>query len=359
MALESRETRVGPMQGSLESSGLEARISIAKHVRSGGWPSQEMFELRAVLPSSMQEPRRFTPPTRTYAVAIASALIFGQHPMTSGLSGTTGPLVFPTRGLFPPAIIAHALYYYTLPDALVVDPMAGGGTTLDVCQSMGRRCLAYDLQPTRPEISSHDIRHGFPAEAAGCDLIFCDPPYHTMLARQYSSDSIASAPFSEWITFLHDFARDAFATLAPGGYFALLLAAQTEKDLPAWIWLSRSRVFWLFSRSARGFLTRAPYQLSDGGSVHASARTPSPSGRTLTWASSRSLGLAQTISNQGDQSAEYSEYARACDCESARIAHRYLRDWREDQSIDAFDGYRSEVASIYQLVFQGSPHASS
>ena len=103
----------------------------------------------------------------------------------------------PHAGSIPPAIIAHALYYYTLPDALVVDPMAGGGTTLDVCQSMGRRCLAYDLQPTRPEVSLHDIRRGFPAEAANCDLIFCDPPYHTMLARRYSRDSVAAVPFSE------------------------------------------------------------------------------------------------------------------------------------------------------------------
>ena len=33
--------------------------------------------------------------------------------------------------------------------------------------------------------------------------------------------------------FLYDLARNAFATLTPGGYFALLLGAQTEKDLPA------------------------------------------------------------------------------------------------------------------------------
>ena len=139
----------------------------------------------------------------------------------------------PHPGSIPPALVAHTLHYYTLPDALVVDPMAGGGTTLDVCQSMGRRCLAYDLHPARPEIRPHDIRHGFPAEAAGCDLIFCDPPYHTMLARQYASDSIATAPLSEWIAFLHDLARHAFATLRPGGCLALLLAPQTEKDLPA------------------------------------------------------------------------------------------------------------------------------
>ena len=139
----------------------------------------------------------------------------------------------PHPGSIPPALVAHALHYYTAPGALVVDPMAGGGTTLDVCQSMGRRCLAYDLHPTRPEIQPHDIRLGFPPEAIGCDLIFCDPPYHTMLARQYACDGIATAPLTDWIAFLHDLARHAFETLRPGGYLALLLAAQTEKDLPA------------------------------------------------------------------------------------------------------------------------------
>jgi hypothetical protein len=138
----------------------------------------------------------------------------------------------PYPGAIPAAIVAHTLYYYTPSDGLVVDPMAGGGTTLDVCKSMGRRCLAYDLHAARPEIQAHDIRLGFPVEAVGCDLIFCDPPYHTMLAGKYPSDTIATAPLAEWIAFLHDLAGHAFATLRPGGFLALLLATQTEKDIP-------------------------------------------------------------------------------------------------------------------------------
>ena len=35
----------------------------------------------------------------------------------------------PHPGAIPPGIVAHALYYFTPPDGLVVDPMAGGGTT--------------------------------------------------------------------------------------------------------------------------------------------------------------------------------------------------------------------------------------
>jgi ParB family transcriptional regulator, chromosome partitioning protein len=138
----------------------------------------------------------------------------------------------PHPGAIPPAIIAHTLHYYTIPNGLVVDPMAGGGTTLDVCQSMGRRCLAYDLHPVRPEIRLNDIRNGFPPEATGCDLIFCDPPYHTMLVQHYSRDGVAAVPLTDWIAFLHQLARDAFAAVRDGGCLALLLAAQTEKDLP-------------------------------------------------------------------------------------------------------------------------------
>ena len=102
----------------------------------------------------------------------------------------------PHPGSIPSAIVAHALYYFSPPGGLVVDPMAGGGITVDVCSSMGRRCLAYDLVPTRPDIQVHDIRDGFPQEGAGCDLIFCDPPYHTMLARHYVQDAISPATLS-------------------------------------------------------------------------------------------------------------------------------------------------------------------
>ena len=139
----------------------------------------------------------------------------------------------PHPGSIPPGIVAHTLHYFTEPGACVVDPMAGGGTTLDVCESMGRKCLAYDLDPVRPEIKKHDVRTEFPPETVGCDLIFCDPPYHTMLARRYAEKGAADAPLTSWISFLDVLAKNAFAALRPGGRVALLLANQTEKDLPA------------------------------------------------------------------------------------------------------------------------------
>jgi hypothetical protein len=146
------------------------------------------------------------------------------------------------------------LHYYTTPGALVVDPMAGGGTTLDVCNSMGRRCIAYDINPVRPEIGQFDVKNGFPRDASGCDLIFCDPPYHTMLARRYGDGGVDAVPLASWIGFLEQLARSALATLRPGGFIALLLANQTEKDLPAgWGYLDHA-YFGYNALIAAGFL---------------------------------------------------------------------------------------------------------
>ncbi len=137
-------------------------------------------------------------------------------------------------GAIPAGIVAHLLHYYTTPGALVVDPMAGGGTTLDVCTAMDRRCLAYDLDPVREDVRKNNIKIGFPLECNECDLIFCDPPYFSMLSHAYQEGpaSVSSGNLSDWLAFLDHLGRSAFMTLRPGGVLALLLANQTEKDLP-------------------------------------------------------------------------------------------------------------------------------
>jgi hypothetical protein len=188
----------------------------------------------------------------------------------------------PHPGSIPPAIVAHTLHYYTAPGALVVDPMAGGGTTLDVCASMGRRCLAYDLHPVRPDVRHHDVTDGFTQETSGCDLIFCDPPYHTMLARRYADVGVAEAPLSAWVDFLARLARDAFATLRPGGHLALLLANQTEKDLPAGHGYLDHAFFGYQSLRAAGFLPERRISCPmDGGYLPQHVRRARADGRML------------------------------------------------------------------------------
>jgi DNA modification methylase len=127
------------------------------------------------------------------------------------------------EGAIPGQIIENILYYYTEPFDKVVDPMAGGGTTVDVCKAMYRRYLAYDINPKRDDVKRHDIREGYPPEAKSCDLIFLDPPYYNMVFNLFSS-------IGEFYSFIKKLARDSYATVKDQGVVALLMADWTEGE---------------------------------------------------------------------------------------------------------------------------------
>lgn len=81
-------------------------------------------------------------------------------------------------GATPSWVIWQCLQRYTRENDLIVDPMCGSGTTLDVCRDLNRRGLGYDLSPTRPDIFRADAR-SLPLEDGKADFVFLDPPYST------------------------------------------------------------------------------------------------------------------------------------------------------------------------------------
>ncbi|MBZ0253936.1 MAG: DNA methylase, partial [Candidatus Methylomirabilis sp.] len=89
------------------------------------------------------------------------------------------------KGATPSYVIWNLLQRYTKEGDLVVDPMCGSGTTLDVARDLGRRALGYDVNPTRPEIFNVDARR-LPLEDAKADFVFVDPPYSDHV--RYSED---------------------------------------------------------------------------------------------------------------------------------------------------------------------------
>jgi DNA modification methylase len=88
-------------------------------------------------------------------------------------------------GATPAWVIWQLLTRYTREGDLVVDPMCGSGTTLDVARDLGRRGLGYDLNPARQDMFRADAR-SLPLEDAKADFVFIDPPYSTHI--RYSDD---------------------------------------------------------------------------------------------------------------------------------------------------------------------------
>ena len=56
----------------------------------------------------------------------------------------------------PAGVIYNLIMRYTKPGDLVVVPMCGSGTIIDVCKEEGRRVIGYDIIPTRPDIIQND-----------------------------------------------------------------------------------------------------------------------------------------------------------------------------------------------------------
>lgn len=90
-------------------------------------------------------------------------------------------------GATPSWVIWQLLTRYTREKDLIVDPMCGSGTTMDVARDLGRRALGYDLAPPpdRADMFRADARK-LPLEDEKADFVFVDPPYSTHV--QYSDD---------------------------------------------------------------------------------------------------------------------------------------------------------------------------
>jgi len=80
------------------------------------------------------------------------------------------------NGVTPAALIWNLLQRYTKVGDLVVDPMCGSGTTIDVAIEENRRVIGFDLAPKRADIIKADAR-SIPIQANSADLVFVDPPY--------------------------------------------------------------------------------------------------------------------------------------------------------------------------------------
>lgn len=136
-------------------------------------------------------------------------------------------------GQIPGQIAMNVLYFYTKLRDLVVDPMAGGGSTIDACKVMGRRCLAYDIRPVRPDIGEWNIYReqallspevrATTATTSPPDLIFLDPPYGFIMRSKYPENSLSSLSTEDFLKAMEVIASVCYDSLKGGGHVALVM----------------------------------------------------------------------------------------------------------------------------------------
>jgi len=139
-------------------------------------------------------------------------------------------------GRIPGQISMNLLYYYTKQGDLVVDPMAGGGSTIDSCLVMNRQCRAYDISPKREDIIERDLRDGYDSRCKNADFIFLDPPYWNLLNGKYVNEEgeipencVAEWAIEKYLDFMKDLAKQTFSTIKTKGKVALIIQALEDE----------------------------------------------------------------------------------------------------------------------------------
>ena len=123
----------------------------------------------------------------------------------------------------------NLLYLYTQPFDVVMDPFAGGGSTIDLCKKRFRRYFVSDRKPIlerEEEIRKHDLIGGLPGVHNWKDvkLVYLDPPYWWQTKGKYSEDAsdLANMPLEEFTETLAGIVK-AFSKKLNGAYIALAI----------------------------------------------------------------------------------------------------------------------------------------
>ena len=153
------------------------------------------------------------------------------------------------RGNWSPYIPRNLILRYTAPGDLVLDQMAGSGTTLVECKLLGRRAVGVDINPDAvmvarnrldfvyasldaeyktPEIKTYigDARSLDLIERESIDLIATHPPYASIIPYSRSrveGDLSSVHNIGEFVEEMRKVANESMLVLKPGKHCAVLM----------------------------------------------------------------------------------------------------------------------------------------
>jgi DNA modification methylase len=147
------------------------------------------------------------------------------------------------RGNFAPQVARNVILNYSKEGELILDPMAGSGTTLIEARLLNRNAIGYDVNQnavnitkerlafsvnnaSKQEVSLGDIRNLSKLKNNSIDFILTHPPYANIIAYSNGKNPDDLSSFANIDDFLNQLERgihELFRVLKPNRYCALLI----------------------------------------------------------------------------------------------------------------------------------------
>jgi len=125
---------------------------------------------------------------------------------------------------------------YTKVDDIILDPMAGGGTIVDVCKKWGRRYKCYDISPLpgrENDITEWDITKGLPDDLTEkVNLVFLDPPYWKQARGKYGEDpnNLANMSLEDFNKTIDELIENLSSRMESQGYIAFVISMTIDME---------------------------------------------------------------------------------------------------------------------------------
>ena len=153
-------------------------------------------------------------------------------------------------------VVKNLLQKYAV-KGIVLDPMAGSGTTIDVCKELGLECLAFDVQgskwrPTQKDILEGDARSLDQMPDESVNFVFCHFPYWNMYRYSDDARDLSTLGYDEFLAESEKAMVEAKRVLKPNCLYAVMMGDLRRNgrlyDLPAEFSMMGQRHFTLYDK---------------------------------------------------------------------------------------------------------------
>ncbi|MDE1849729.1 MAG: hypothetical protein KGI00_03290 [Candidatus Micrarchaeota archaeon] len=132
-----------------------------------------------------------------------------------------------------PQVSRQCILRYSKKGDVIIDSMSGSGTTLDISKELGRKCLAFDLSPIRPDIQKADSAQ-LPIANNRASLIFIHLPYWNMVRYSQQEEDLSNMSLDNFYAKLHAIFIEMKRVLKSEGYICVLIGDKIKdgKSIP-------------------------------------------------------------------------------------------------------------------------------